>query len=433
MTATSPTYPDDAREPRDTKGIPVDRIYPLRRNRDFLLLQAGQLLSNLGTASTSIAYPLLVLALTGSAADAGIVAFSRALPAALLLVPAGLAADRFDRKALMILADVVRAGTIGVLAAIVVLDRSALWVVASVAFVEGSGAAMFSASQVGAVRAVVPPIQLPAAAAAQTGRQATVDLVGPPIGGILFAVSRAMPFVFDSLSYVLSMVFLAAMRTPFQRARAHNPSSLRSQLVEGFRFLWTQPFLRTTAFLFGLGNFVGPGLMLMVVVIGRNQGLSSVQIGLLTTAVGASILLGSFLSPLLRRKLPARVVVLLELWTGLGFAAFLVRPSVYVLVGGMLPTAFVIPSTNSIVHGYRIAITPDRLLGRAESIRATISLAIAPLGPLVAGLMLGSTTERATVAVFGAVALVLAVWGSASSAIRTIPNLDGLEQLAALE
>ncbi|HEX8930122.1 MAG TPA: MFS transporter, partial [Actinomycetota bacterium] len=75
---------------------------PLRRNRDFMLLQLGQLLSNAGTQSTAIAYPLLVLAMTGSAAKAGIVSFARALPLALFALPAGVAADRRNRKRLML-------------------------------------------------------------------------------------------------------------------------------------------------------------------------------------------------------------------------------------------------------------------------------------------------------------------------------------------
>jgi predicted MFS family arabinose efflux permease len=406
-------------------------VKPLHRNRDFLLLQVGQLSSNLGTACTSIAYPLLVLAVTQSAAKAGFAAFARALPLALLLLPAGVAADRFNRRALMIMADLVRVVAIGTLATVIAFDQIDFWIIAVAAFIEGTGAALFSASQAGAIRAVVPPRQLPAAAAAQTGRQASVDLAGPPLGGALFGIGRAVPFVFDVASYALSTVSLLAMRTPFQGLRERDDSTWRSRLAEGFRFLWTQPFLRTTALLFGLGNFIGPGLLLAVVVIGRRQGLSSVQIGALTAAFGACVLVGSFLSPIVRRALPARAVVLLELWTGLAISAFLVRPSVYVLVAGMLPTALVIPSTNSIVHGYRIAMTPDRLLGRAESIRSTISLAIAPLGPLVAGIMLGVTSARSTIALFAAFTFFLALWGTLSASIRAAPDLDELETLAA--
>jgi hypothetical protein len=219
------------------------------------------------------------------------------------------------------------------------------------------------------------------------------------------------------------------MRTPFQEAREADRSGLRSRLAEGFRFIWGQPFLRTCALLFGLANFIGPGLLLAVVVIGTRQGLSGGEVGALVAAFGACLLLGSFLSPLVRRVLPVRAVLVLELWTWLGCAAFLVRPDVYVLTAGLLPTALAIPSTDSVVHGYRIAMTPDRLLGRAESVRTTISLLIAPLGPLAAGVLLGAVSARATIAVFAAFGLVLAVWGTLSPAIRAAPSLDELGEL----
>ena len=400
---------------------------PLRRNRDFMLLQAGQLLSNAGTQTSSIAYPLLVLAVTGSAAKTGVVSFARILPAALFALPAGLAADHWNRKWLMIVADGIRVLAIGSLAAAILHHSAPFWTIVVVAFVEGTGSAVFSASYPGALRAVVPKRQLPAAAGAQTGRQAAVQLAGPPLGGALFALSRALPFLVDAVSYAFSTVSLLAMRTPFQEERELDLSRLRSRLAAGFRFLWGQPFLRTCALLFGLANFIGPGLLLAVVVIGTRQGLSGGEIGLLVAAFGACLLAGSFLSPLIRRLLPVRAVLVLELWTWVGCAVFLVWPSVYALTAGLLPTALAIPSTDSVVHGYRIAMTPDRLLGRAESARSTISLLIAPLGPLAAGLLLGAVSARATIAVFAAFGLVLAVWGTLSPSIRAAPELDQLE------
>ncbi len=388
-----------------------------------MLLQAGQLLSSAGTQATSVAYPLLVLAVTGSAAKAGIVGFARTLPAALLALPAGVAADRWSRRRQMIAADAVRVLAVGSLAATIALGEVAFWVIPVVAFVEGVGAALFSAAHAGALRAVVPAPQLPAAAGAQTGRQAAVQLAGPPLGGALFGLARALPFVADAISYAFSTVSLLAMRTPFQEARPRDRASVRAQLAEGIRFLWGQPFLRTCALLFGLANFLGPGLLLAVVVIGTRQGLSGGAVGLLVAAFGACLLLGALLSPLVRRVLPVRAILLLELWTWPGCAAFLVWPNVYVLLAGLLPTALAIPSTDSVVHGTRIAITPDRLLGRSEAVRSTISLLIAPLGPLLAGVLLGATTERATIAVFALAALVLAAWGTLSPALRTAPSI----------
>src|SRR6266581_1142223 len=120
-----------------------------------MLLQIGQLLSNAGTSSTSIAYPLLVLAVTHSPAKAGIVAFARAVPSLFFALPAGLLADRWSRRGLMIAADGVRVLAIGSLAATILLDRVGFWQVVVVAFVEGSGSALFSGARAGALRAVV--------------------------------------------------------------------------------------------------------------------------------------------------------------------------------------------------------------------------------------------------------------------------------------
>ena len=404
---------------------------PLRRNRDFLLLQSGLLLSSAGSQITAIAYPLLVLALTGSAAKAGAVAFVRLLAMFLFALPAGLAADRLSRRRLMIGAHAVRAVAVGSLGALVLADEVVYWIVPAVAFVEGAGAAAFSAAQAGAFRAVVPTTQLPDAVAVVTGREAVVSVASPALGGALFGVARALPFLVLAVLYVFSAAALIAMRTPFEEAREVERSSLRSRLAEGFRFLWDHPFLRTTALLFGLANFVGPGVLLAIVVIGEEQGLTSGEVGLLLSAFGVGVLLGSFLSSFVRRRLPVRGVLLLELWTWTGCALFVIWPNVYVLAASIVPTALAIPSTDSVVHSYRIALTPDRLQGRVGSVWTTIGLAVAPFGPLVAGLLLDSVSARATIAVFAVVGLALALWGTLSSSIRAAPSLGELSEVAA--
>lgn len=406
---------------------------PLRRNRDFLLLQLGQLLSTLGTQTSSLAYPLLTLAVTGSATKAGVVTFARTVPAALFALPAGIAADQWNRKRLMIASDIVRAVALAGLAAAILLDRETFWAIAAVAFVEGTATAFFASCRGAALRSVVPPRQLPAATSVQVGRESAVRLAGPPLGGALFALGRALPFVVDALSYAFSTLSLLGMRTPFQLERERDRSSLRSRLAEGFRFMWERPFLRTCACLFALANFIGLGVLFALVVIGTDQGLSGGEVGLLVASFGACLLIGAFLSPLVRRYLPVRAILVLELWTWTGCAVFLVWPDVYVLAASILVTALVIPSTDSVVHGYRIAMTPDRLLGRAESVWSTLGLAAAPLGPLVAGFLIGAGSARAAIAVFAASGLVLAVWGTLSPSIRAAPSLDELDELAVVE
>jgi hypothetical protein len=120
--------------------------------------------------------------------------------------------------------------------------------------------------------------------------------------------------------------------------------------------------------------------------------------------------------------LSVRAVLLLEVWAWLGCALFLVWPTALALTIGLVPVGLVIPSTDSLVHGYRIAMTPDRLLGRSESVRSAIALSIGSLAPLIAGLLLQHTTASWTIAFFAAWALGLALWGTLSSGLRAYPQ-----------
>jgi MFS family permease len=394
-----------------------------------MLLQAGHLLSQLGGQLTTLAFPLLVLAVTDSPAKVGLVTFVSFLPYPLFTVLAGVAADRWNRKWLMIGADMVGLVSVGALAAAIAFDRLAFWQIIVVAFVKSSAGTMLFAAQAGVLRAVVPARQLPDAVSAEVARVAAVRLAGPPLGGVLFALGRAVPFVVDAVSYACSTVALLLMRTPFQEVREVDTATLRAQIVEGFRFLWSHPFLRTCALLFGFGNFIFPGVLVVIVVVGKAQGLSSGEIGALTAVFGAALLVGSALSPLFRRVFAVRRILLLELWTWTGSALFVIWPNVYVLAASTIPQALTIPSTDSVVVGYRTAMTPDRLIGRVNGAAANISLAVSPLGPLAAGLLLSTVSARATVGVFAAAGLVLAVWGTLSPSIRKAPSLDELREL----
>jgi hypothetical protein len=388
----------------------------LGRNRDFVLLEAGRMLSTAGSSFSSVAYPLLVLSLTHSPAKAGLVSFVRLLPIPVLGLIAGVAADRWDRRRIMLAADALRALAIGALALVVVTDPL-LWAIAVLAFVEGAGDAFFSASQMGAVRAVVPEAQLPAAVGIQQARSATVGIAGPPAGGALFGIARALPFVADGASYVFSFVSLLAMRTRFQETRERPAAGLRAQLAEGFHFLWRQPFVRTTSFLYAIGNFTIPGILFVLVVAARQRGLSGSAVGALLAAFSGCVLAGSLASGLVRHRFGARTIILAEQYTGLATIAFLVWPSVFVLAVAILPQAFVLPITDTVVVSRRIAITPDRLLGRVEAVRLTIARTAAPLGPLAAGVLASAASNRAAIALFVTLGVVLAAWATASRSL----------------
>jgi hypothetical protein len=408
-------------------------LAPLRQNRDFVLLQVGQTLSTIGSESTGIAYPLLVLAITHSPVEAGVVGFARLVPWVLFGVLAGVAVDRLPRKRMMIVSDIVRIAAVASIVVAIAVDRISFAQIAIVAFVEGTMFVFFNLAEVGALRSVVPARQLPAAAAAEQARYATMTLVAPPLGGSLFGLGRALPFLADAVSYVFSLASLLAIRTPFQEEREHEQVPLRTQLAEGFRWLWGHPFLRTCAILFTWVNLLFEATFLVLIVVGRRHGLSGAHIGALIAVLGLCSLAGSVASPRLQRLLSMRTIVVGSFWLQLGVAAFVLEPSIYVLLVGAIPAAFLGPSVNAIVIGYRVAVVPDRLTGRVNSVARTIALCGAPLGPIAAGLLLGLFSARTTVAIFAGAMLLLSVIGSVSPSIRKAPSLDELDDLPTRE
>jgi Transmembrane secretion effector len=410
----------------------VNSAAPLRRNRNFLLLESGRFLSTFGSQSSSIAYPLLVLALTHSPAKTGIVSFAGTMPRLLFSLFAGLAADRGDRKRQMIVADVVSASAIGALGLLVLLGRAPWWPIPIVAFIEGTGSTLFSAASAGALRAVVPTHQLPTAVGAQRARTSAAFLGGRPLGGALFELGRSIPFLADAASYACSTASLLSLRMPFQQPRERDRAPVRKQLVEGFQYLWSRPFLRTCALLYGLGNPLVPAIFVVLVVVARRQHLTGGEIGLLSASLGVATLAGSAVSHWVRRALSVRAIMLLEYVTWFGAWVFVAWPSVYALLAVIVPFGIAAPITDSVVEGYRVAMTPDRLLGRVETARTTISWLATPPGPLAAGLLLEHFSAQATMAVFATFALSLLAWGALSPALRAAPSLSELGEAATL-
>jgi MFS family permease len=178
-------------------------------------------------------------------------------------------------------------------------------------------------------------------------------------------------------------------------------------------------------------NLVFEALLLVLIVTGRRQGLSSGEVGAVVAAIGACLLVGSAFSPWLQRLISMRTLVLGALWLNTCVAVFLLEPSVYVLLAGAVPSVLITPTVNAVVIGYRTGIVPDRLVGRVTSVMRMLALFGSPLGPLVAGLLLNSLSERETVAVFSALLLALALIATVSPSIRAAPTLAELDRVPA--
>ena len=399
----------------------MTELVPLRRNRDFLLFQSGALLSTVGSSISGIAYPLLTLALTGSAAKTGYVGAVEFAPLVLLSAPAGVAADRFDRRRLMIASDAAGATALALLAAAVLTGHARFWMIVIVAFVDTSAAVLYRSGSGGAMKAVVPQPQLADASSVTMARMSSIRLVAPPVGGAIFGLSRGLPFVADAVSYAFSTASLLLMRTRFQEER--EPGA-RTPFREGVTYFWSIPFLRATAGMIAASNLVAVGAPITVIILAHRHGLSSAAIGGFVAIQGVTLLAGSLLSPVLRRLFPMRAILLSEFWMALVYAAFLVYPNVYVLAAAASLHAFWFPNTDSAIQAYSYALIPDRLLGRAMAAATTLRAASAPLGPLVAGLLLSHTSPRLTIVALAGPVVVAALLGTLSPALRDLPSLS---------
>ena len=397
---------------------------PLRRNRDFVLLQAGQLLSRAGSGMSGVAYPLLALAATGSPAQAGLIQAARFLPHLLLNTLAGVVADRYERRRLMVLADAVCGLALASLVAAIAMDRVTAAQLLIVGFVDGCGSVLFGAAYSGAFRSVVPRSQLAAAASVDQARASTVRLAAPPLGGALYGLARVVPFVADALSYAGSTILLLLIRRPFQAAREASHASVREDLKEGLKFLWHVPFLRISALMTAVSNFSFSAGQFAVVVLARREGYSSTAIGLLVALVGVTTLAGSLISPQVRRWVSLRVILLSELWASFGVLVFIAWPNPVVLAAALAAQAFCFPNTDAAVAAYRYAVAPDRLTARVTSAASNIAVMAMPLGPLVAGVLLEALSPRAAVLGFTVACMAAAIAGTLSRTIRTLPALE---------
>jgi len=400
----------------------VSELVPLRRNRDFVLFQTGQFLSAFGSGISGIAYPLLTLALTNSAAKTGYVGAVEFAPLVLLSVPAGVAADRFDRKRLMILADVAGATALAVLAIAVLTGHARYWLVLVVAFIDMSAAVVYRSGSSGAMKAVVPQSQLADAASFSMARSSIVRLSSTPLGGVLFQLARGIPFVADAASYAFSTASLLLMRSRFQEERERGA---RTPFREGLAYFWSIPFLRSTIGMIAASNLVAVGAPIAVIILAHRQKLPPWEIGVFVAFQGVTLLAGSVLSPLLRRLFPMRAILLSEFWMALVYGAFIAYPSVYVLAVASSLHAFWFPNTDSAIQAYSYALIPDRLLGRAMAASNTLRAASAPVGPLLAGLLLAHSTPRICVLVLAAPVIVAAALGTLSPVLRDLPSLSG--------
>ena len=378
------------------------------RNRDFLLLWSGQAVSSIGTQVTQLAFPLLILALTGSPAQAGFIGGLRILPYVLLSLPAGALIDRWNRKRVMILCDVGRALCLASIPVAVAIGRLTVAQLYVVALAEGTLYVFFNLAEVASLPRVVPQEQLPAATAQNEATIGTAFLLGPAVGGALYSLGRLFPFLADAVSYVVSVVSLFFIRAEFQAERTLARRKLRVEVGEGLAWLWRNPLIRYMAFLTGGWNFVGQELL--IIVLAKQQGASPLTIGAIVGIGGIGGILGSLVGPPIQKRVRFGPAIVTTLWlSALLMPLYAIAPNPLWL--GVISAAGLIAGAvyNVVQFSYRLSLIPDELQGRVNSVFRLLAFGFQPLGLALTGALLQTIHAVPTVLVLSAWMLVLAV------------------------
>jgi transmembrane secretion effector len=396
---------------------------PLRRNRDFALLWSAQLVSMLGSQVSLVAFPLLVLALTGSPAKAGIVGFANTIPVLLFYLPAGVVVDRHDRRTLMAASSVIGAIALGSIPLVLALGHLAFAQIVVVAFVQGTVTAIFSLTEQGALPLVVDPSQVPEAVARNEARRTGAGVVGPPLGGVLFGIARVLPFLADALSYLVSAVGLMFVRTPLQEQRGLPPLRPLADIVEGVRALWALTFVRACALASAAANFIWGGVDIVLIVRAREHGASAPAVGVLFALMGVGGLLGALCAPAIGRRVAVPVIVIGAFWVEAAIVAgFALTRDPYVLGALAALAVFPSPAWAAVVVGRRLTLTPDRLRGRVNSVARLLATSMVPLGALVGGLLAAAAGTTATVLLFAAWQALVAAATLSARSLRHAPS-----------
>jgi MFS family permease len=390
----------------------VSRGGLLRRNRDFRLLWSGQVVSVFGSQISRLAYPLLVLAMTGSAGRAGVVGAVAAVPYSLAQIPAGLLVDRWDRRRIMLVCDAGRMVALGSIPLAGVLGRVTYAQVLVVAFVEGTLFVAFNLAERAGIPAVVSPDDLSSAVAQNEAKSQGANLAGPAVAGILFGVARLLPFLADAVSYAVSLVTVALLHSNLSTTRPGSATrrSVRRDLREGFTWMWKQPFFRAGAVLVAGVNPVMVAVSLTIIVIVRGEGASPRVIGLVMACGGAGGLLGAVAAPRLLRHISPNTVVWVCSWVWAALLALMAVLRAPVELAALVATVlFLGPLWNVAMQTTRARLIPNHMLGRASSVTLLIAWSTMPAGSLLGGFALqtigGAGTMRILAALMAAIAL----------------------------
>ncbi|MBA2609822.1 MAG: MFS transporter [Actinobacteria bacterium] len=369
-------------------------------------------ISSTGDGMFLTAFPLLAASFTRDpGAIAGVTVASRA-PWILFSLPFGAIADRFDRRLLMVLADVVRGVVVALLAALVIAGDANVWVLYAGAFVLGTGEVLHACASLALIPVVVGKEDLEAFNSGLMAAQAaTEQFIGPPLGSALFAIAPSIPFVADAVSFGGSVVL--ASRLPDVHGVEKPTTRVRDDVREGWRYMFGNPLLKRLAILIGTLNvfyFASESVLVLYTFDKLHAGKATFTALFLAAAVG--LVVGQPLIEPVRRRFDARSAIVLSIWLwaialiGLTFTSSApVAIAMWFLLG--LGDAFWRVLTVTL----RQRITPNHLMGRVNSVHRLFGMGAIPIGAALGGFLSKAIDIRAPFAMAAIAFIVFALYG----------------------
>ena len=393
--------------------------------RPFRLLWLGQTLSALGDAFIPVALAFAVLLeLGGSAADLGLVLASFTVAQVVLTLVGGVWADRLPRRAVMIGADVVRAGLNAFLAVVLITGTAELWHLVAGAGISGAAIAFFNPASSGLIPQTVSAARLQQANALIRVSRGTIQIFGPAVSGLLVAgFGPGWAFALDSVSFVASVAFLAALRLPSAARRSRQP--FVRELADGWREVRSRTWVWASLVCFSLSNIaVATYFVLGPLVVFEELG-GAPDWGLILTGGSIGAVVGGIVAIRIRPAFPLRWAYPPILFCSLQL--LFVIPPVPAL-GLALAAALAVAGieiANVLWYTTLQERIPGHALSRVTSYDWMVSLVFMPVGYTIAGPLADAIGVDATLL------LAAGLCAAANLGVLAIPSVRNLRRLDA--
>jgi len=407
----------------------------LLRHPDFLKLWTAETISVFGSAITQLALPIIAATtLEVTPFEFGLLTTIEFLPFILFSLPAGVWVDRLRRRPILIAGDLGRAIAIASIPVAFAFDALTIWQLYIVGFINGILTVFFDVSYQSYVPSVVDRDQLVDGNSKLEITRSAAQILGPGMAGILIGLLKA-PFamLLDSLSYVVSAIFVFFIRRPeppvvAHDEEAHGPKpSMRQEIAVGLRYVTGHRWLRSIAATTGTSNFfgnVGGAILILYLVDERNLGPAAIGFAFSVGSVG--VLLAAFVTAWITRRLGVgRTLVLMAFGFSLSGLPVAFAPDALIwyavalsgFLGGFCGVGWNINQVS-----LRQAITPPRMQGKMNATMRFIVWGTMPIGAILGG-ALGSVIGLQPTIVIGALGGLIAFIPVTLSSVRHIVTM----------